>query len=130
MVEFGHQYDVKLEHEGSTTRVVARIKAKPHNTTYKMIHELPFAALDSAEGRYRCWSLPKAGNNDEAEARGHYFWEEFVRFARGTQKKRRTEAMFALGCLMLPQMHGPEADVFMEHLVEALIDSLRVGVGE
>lgn len=131
VVEFDHAYDVRLEHVGNATRVVASLKPKAYTATYKTLHGLPFCAHEPALGYWSFWSFPKAANDDEAELRGKFFWEEFVRYARGTQRKRREDAIRALHTHILPAMRakgGTEARVFLEQLAITAIDSLRVGV--
>lgn len=131
VVEFDPAYDVRIEHVGNATRVVASLKHKAHASSYSKFHQLPFCALDPALGYWSFWSFPNAANDDEAELRGKFFWEEFVRYARGTQRKRREDAIRALTYHILPALRkkgGTEAHVFLEQLVIAAIDSLRVGV--
>lgn len=131
VVEFGHHYDVKIERDGNFTRVTASIKATQYTSTYKKIHDLPFCALDPSSQTWKFWSFPKAANTEEATVRGRYFWEEFVRFTRGHQKKRRAEALYSLRHSIFPAIcknWGDESGVFMDQLCETVIDSLRVGV--
>ena len=131
VVEFDHAYDVRIERNGNATRVVASLKHKAYASIYSKFHHLPFCAYDQALGHWSFWSFPKATNDDEAELRGKFFWEEFVRYARGTQRKRREDAIRMLVHHTLPAMRakgGIEAHVFLVQLVIAAIDSLRVGV--
>ena len=131
VVEFDHQYDVHLEHSGATTRIVSSLKAKPYHATYKKFHDLPFCRIEGNGNVWSFWSFPKAANYREADQRGHYFWEEFVRYARGSQKRRREDALWAIRQHILPALMGrggDEASVFLNHLCETVIDAVRVGV--
>lgn len=135
VVEFSSVYDVRVEPtEGGGSRVVARLKQPKHPTSYKRFHDLPFCDVD-ANQKWHFWWFDKSSNWVEQQERGKYFWNEFVRYVRGPQKKRRADAMWNTKELLGNAIHrypdgSPEASVFIEHLAEALISHLRVGLDE
>ena len=135
VIEFSHAYDVKIETtEHGAQRVVARVKPYKYDRGYKSFHDLPFVGLSAADNRYHWWLFPKAANWTEQKERGNYFWEEFVRYVRGHQKKRRQEAIWHTKAL-LPALFqyrdgSTEADTFAAHIAEALVAHLRVGLDE
>jgi hypothetical protein len=129
VVEFGHVYDVRVETHDGFTRVTARIKPGKQPTHYRKYHELPFCRFDQAAGRYRWWWFEKADNYAEQHERGQYFWNEYVAYVRGPQKRRRAEAVGFTKSL-LNEIHNyrdgaTEAGVFLEKLAEALVGHLR-----
>lgn len=130
VVEFGHQHTVKVITDGTTTRIIAtpNVKWAPK---YKRASELPFAGT-GADNRLYWWYFPKAANYSEAQTRGEFFWNEFVRFARGPQKRRAEDAEWALDWIIeaMPKWAdgATEATVFRKKLAEALVAHLRVGV--
>jgi hypothetical protein len=134
VVEFGHAYDVRVETLDGFTRVTARIKPGLRRSHYKRFHDLPFCRLDPATSRYRFWWFEKSDNWTEQKERGQYFWNEYVAYVRGPQKRRAGEAVNYTK-LLFEQIRAyregsVEAGVFMERLSEALVSHLRVGMDE
>lgn len=117
-----------------------RISITPASTAiYRQARDLPFVheiANGNGEGcpKLIWFYSPKADNWHEAVARGHFYWEEFVRYARGPQKRRRKDAEWlikvAIEALGRYQDCQTESQVFAEHIAEALIAHLRVGLDE
>lgn len=130
VVEFNHQHTVKVINDGRTTRIIATPNVT-RTPKYKRMGDLPFTGPGS-DNRHHWWRFPKAINHTEAETRGEYFWHEFVRFARGTQKRRADDAAlllrFALEAMPQYGEGNHEAHVFRKKLADALVAHLRVGV--
>lgn len=128
VVEFDRTHIVTLTHTARTARVVA---IPAGNAPLTKMSDLPFVS-QSPDGRLVWWLFPKADSADEAELRGKFFWEEFVRYTRGTGKRRCQDASDLLGYILLAMPHYPdgraEAYVFQQHLREAVIAHLRVGL--
>lgn len=133
VVEFDHRHTVKVVNDGTTTRIIATPNPK-FSGKYKRIHDLPFTGKPSNWDRWCWWFFPKAANWVEARERGEFFWNEFVAFARGPQKRRRDDAVGLL-VYVLEGMPGfpdgrQEADVFRRKMIEAVVAHLRVGLDE
>ena len=117
-----------------------RISITPASTAiYRKPQDLPFVhKVENGNGegipKLIWFYSPKADNWFEAVARGHFFWDEFVRYARGPQKRRRKDAEWlikvAIEALGRYQDCQTESQVFAEHIAEALIAHLRVGLDE
>lgn len=135
VVEFDSIYDIHIERlNDASTRITAKIKPSTWATPYKKPGDLPFVRMNPATGRDCYWSFERSTSWAEGQARGEYFWESFVRYLRGTQKRRRDEAVGVLKRHLIPALFGAdavindEAECFLQHLSVALVDSLRVGV--
>ena len=116
-----------------------RISVTPAGAHYRKPQDLPFVhKVENGNGegipKLIWFYSPKADNWHEAVARGHFYWEEFVRYARGPQKHRRKDAEWlikvAIEALGRYQDCEIESQVFAEHIAEALIAHLRVGLDE
>jgi len=136
VVEFGNRYEIRTETtECGGTRVVARLKPSKINPNYKRFHDLPFVNHDVAKDTWHFWWFSKSSNGREQQERGTYFWNEFVRFVRGPQRRRREDSRFYAKILLqsalrnYPDGHA-EASVFLDYLVDALVSHLRVGLDE
>lgn len=135
VIEFNHAYDVKLETHDGRTRVVARIKPSKYDTGYKRFHDLPFVGLDASNNHYRPWHIQKSENITESQERGRYFWNEYVRYVRGHQRKRRQDAISSTRWLLagmfgFESLGSREIGTFFDHLIEGLVSHLRVGLDE
>ncbi len=134
VIQFNHAYDVKLEtHDGRTT-VIARVKQWKYDTGYKRFHDLPFVYTDTANNRVHWFYVQKSNCWTEQRERANYFWQEYVRYVRGHQKKRRADAISYTRYLIDALGRYPdckqESDFFIEHIAEALVAHLRVGLDE
>ena len=118
-----------------------RISITPASASayYRKPQDLPFVhRVENGRGegipKLIWFYSPKADNWHEAVARGHFYWEEFVRYARGPQKRRRKDAEWlisvAIEALGRYKDCEIESQVFAEHIAEALIAHLRVGLDE
>lgn len=131
VVEFDHRYDVKLERIGNITHLVAQpITSKLREPRH--MQDLPFVNLPANKDYLAWWCFEKASNYNEAVARGKFFFESYVRFARGTQRKRPEDAARLLGYILRDMPNFPdgqdEARVFKACLAEAAVAHLRYGV--
>lgn len=134
VIEFSHLHDVKLEHVDGYTRVIARIKPCKHDRGYKSATDLPFVYRDPTNKYHWFYVRQPAENYREQQERGDYFWNEFVRYVRGNQKRRRTDAIrhtsIIVKALFAYESCINESSRFTEHLAEALVAHLRVGLDE
>lgn len=134
VVEFSREYDVRVETTSNGgQRVVARIKPPKKSTGYKYFSDLPFTQCQE-DVSFFCWRFDASSNRKEAEERADYFWNEFVRYVRGGQRRRRDDAVFWTRMLarelFANRQLQTEADRFVEHLAEALVAHLRFGLDE
>ena len=130
VVEFDHRYDVKLERIGNTTQLIAQ--PIPSKTAPLKMRDMPFVNQPANRDHIAWWFFEKARSYSEAVARGKFFFEAYVRFARGTQRKRPEEATRLLRFILRDMPNYPdgrdEASVFLECLAEATVAHLRYGV--
>ena len=133
VVDFGPAYDVSLETVDQGTRVVARLKTPKNPPSYRRFHDLPFVQYDPATQSYKPWGITPGTSPAEQEERGRYYWNEFVRYARGTHRARDKDAMHHTVWLLYGLMgrdwgQSDEARVFIGCLAEALVTQLRAGM--
>lgn len=131
VVEFDHRHTVAVKNDGSTTRITATPNPK-YAARYKRLNDLPFTGKPPTWEHWCWWYFPKAANHAESQARGEFFWEEFVRFARGARRDRAKDAQrllcYAIQAMPAYPQGGVEANIFMSKVAEALIAHLRVGL--
>lgn len=133
VVQFEYYHEVRVE-AGTfgIPRVVACVK--PGAAPVRKMQELPFVGIPPGWDHLCWWYFPQAANAAEAEVRGKFFWDQFVTFTRGSRHGRAREAHRLLGYVLDAMPHYAagrrEANVFLEHLGEALVAHLRVGLEE
>ncbi len=135
VLQFSHDYHVQLKTNDSgltELHVTPKAHKKPK---YRTRYDLPFVLTSGcAEGRTRWFYAEPGRNYEERRARAKYYWEEFITFVRGDHKRRRAESIdFTIDILkhiFVWKEIDDESRFFAEHLAEALIAHLRVGLDE
>lgn len=132
VIEFNGHHHVTLEKTKYGTRVVTSVGASKY--PLRKMSDLPFVNVPNGRDTLAWWCFPKAANQDEARARGKYFWEEFVRYARGPNRSRPEDSRRLLGYILADMPHAIagqiEAEVFRQHLAEATVAHFRVGLDD